>query len=112
MDSEWIKQGVGNSLYVRPFVFASQATVQAIASLEYTFLIICSPAKSYYDGEKINVLVAEKYSRAANGGVGFAKAAGNYAAQFYPTSEATKKGFNKLYGQIPKNTNILRKLVQ
>ena len=96
LDSEWIKQGVGNSLYVRPFVFASQATVQAIASLEYTFLIICSPAKSYYDGGKINVLVAEKYSRAANGGVGFAKAAGNYAAQFYPTSEAMKKGFQQI----------------
>ena len=96
LESEWIKKGVGNSLYVRPFVFASQATVQAIASLEYTFLIICSPAKSYYDGGKINVLVAENYSRAANGGVGFAKAAGNYAAQFYPTSEATKKGFQQI----------------
>ena len=57
---------------------------------------ICSPAKSYYDGGEINVLVAEKYSRAANGGVGFAKTAGNYAAQFYPTSEATKKGFQQI----------------
>ena len=86
--------------------------MQAIASLEYTFLIICSPAKSYYDGGEINVLVAEKYSRAANGGVGFAKAAGNYAAQFYPTSEATKKVSNKLFGQILRITNILKKQVQ
>ncbi|MBF10991.1 MAG: branched chain amino acid aminotransferase [Flavobacteriaceae bacterium] len=96
LDSEWIRPGVGNSLYIRPFVFASQPTVQATASLEYIFMIICSPVKSYYDGVEINVLIAEEYSRAANGGIGFAKAAGNYAAQFYPTSEALKKGFQQI----------------
>lgn len=59
-------------------------------------MIICAPVKSYYTGGEINVLIAEKYSRAANGGVGFAKAAGNYAAQFYPTSQALKKGFQQI----------------
>ncbi|MDG2503191.1 MAG: aminotransferase class IV, partial [Flavobacteriaceae bacterium] len=66
------------------------------ASMEYTFMIICAPVKSYYSGGEINVLIAEEYSRAANGGVGYAKAAGNYAAQFYPTSEALKKGFQQI----------------
>ena len=59
-------------------------------------MIICAPVSTYYSGEDINVLIAEEYSRAANGGVGFAKAAGNYAAQFYPTSEALKKGFQQI----------------
>ena len=59
-------------------------------------MIICAPVSTYYSGGDINVLIAEEYSRAANGGVGFAKAAGNYAAQFYPTSEALKKGFQQI----------------
>ena len=96
MDKEWIKKGAGNSLYVRPFVFASQAGVQASASNAYKFMIICSPVASYYSGGEVYVQVAEKYSRAAAGGVGYAKAAGNYAAQFYPTSLAHKEGFQQI----------------
>ena len=95
LDKDWVSPGLGNSLYVRPFVFASQPSVQASASDEYKFMIICAPVKAYYGGE-INVLVSEKFSRAANGGVGFAKAAGNYAAQFYPTSLAQKQGFQQI----------------
>ena len=96
LDKEWIKPGEGNSLYIRPFVFASQPSVQASAAGEYIFMIICAPVKAYYSGGEISVLIAEEFSRAANGGVGFAKAAGNYAAQFYPTSEALKKGFQQI----------------
>ena len=96
LDKDWVKPGYENSLYIRPFVFASEYTAQATASTEYIFMIICTPVKSYYNGENINVLVSEKYSRAANGGVGYVKAAGNYAAQFYPTSEAAKKGFQQI----------------
>ena len=91
MDSDWIKPGVGNSLYVRPFIFANQAGVSASASNRYSFMIICAPVGTYYSGE-INVLVSEKFSRAASGGVGYAKAAGNYAAAFYPTQLAQKEG--------------------
>jgi branched-chain amino acid aminotransferase len=96
LDKEWIKKGTGNSLYIRPFVFANQAGVQASASNVYKFMIICSPVSSYYSSSEVHVQVAEKYSRAASGGVGFAKAAGNYAAQFYPTSLALKEGFQQI----------------
>ena len=58
-------------------------------------MIICSPAKAYYT-DKVRVLFAEKYSRSADGGVGFAKAAGNYAAQCYPTNLAQQKGFQQI----------------
>ncbi|MEW7281063.1 branched-chain amino acid aminotransferase [Aquimarina sp. 2201CG1-2-11] len=95
LDNDWIKQGFGNSLYIRPFVIATQASVSASEANEYKFLIICSPAQSYYSGD-VSVLIAEKYSRSANGGVGFAKAAGNYAGQFYPTNLAKEKGYQQI----------------
>ncbi|WP_339624590.1 branched-chain amino acid aminotransferase [uncultured Winogradskyella sp.] len=95
LDSEWIKPGLGNSLYIRPFVIATEPAISASPADTYRFMIICSPAKAYYN-EPVRVLFAEKYSRSADGGVGFAKAAGNYAAQFYPTSLAQKKGFQQI----------------
>lgn len=95
LDEAWIKKGLGNSLYIRPFMIATGAGVVANPSDEYKFMIILSPAKSYYSGE-VKVLIAEHFSRAANGGIGAAKAAGNYAAQFYPTSLANKEGFQQV----------------
>ncbi len=95
MDREWVRPGIGNSLYVRPFVFASEAGVQASAANQYRFMIICAPVGAYYGGE-VHVQIAEKFSRAAPGGVGYAKAGGNYAAQFYPTSLAAKEGFQQI----------------
>jgi branched-chain amino acid aminotransferase len=95
LDSAWIKKGLGNSLYIRPFVIATEPAIAALPAKQYKFMIICSPAKSYYSGE-VRVLFAKKYSRAANGGVGFAKAAGNYAAQFYPTNLANAKGYQQI----------------
>ncbi len=95
IDKEWVKKGLGNSLYIRPFMIATGKGVIASPSAEYRFMIILSPAKSYYSGE-VKVIIAEHYSRAANGGIGAAKAAGNYAGQFYPTSLANKEGFQQI----------------
>ena len=95
LDKDWIKKGIGNSLYIRPFVIATESAISASPANSYKFMIICSPARAYYKGE-VRVLIAQKFSRSANGGVGFAKAAGNYAAQFYPTNLASKKGFNQI----------------
>ncbi len=95
IDNAWIQKGEGNSLYIRPFIIASEGAISASPAEEYKFIIICSPAQSYYAGE-VRVLFAEKYSRSADGGIGFAKAAGNYAAQFYPTSLAHKEGYQQI----------------
>ncbi|GGW65954.1 branched-chain amino acid aminotransferase [Winogradskyella epiphytica] len=95
LDNEWIKPGMGNSLYLRPFIIATEPAISASPANTYRFMIICSPAKAYYNAP-VRVLVAEEYSRSADGGVGFAKAAGNYAAQFYPTSLAQEKGFQQV----------------
>lgn len=95
LENEWIKSGYGNSLYIRPFVIATQASVSASEADEYKFMIICSPAQSYYSGD-VSVLVAEKFSRSASGGFGYAKAAGNYAGQFYPTKLAQEQGYQQI----------------
>ncbi len=95
LDREWIKQGFGNSLYIRPFVIATQEGVAASPANEFKFMILFSPAQAYYKGE-VKVVIAEHYSRSADGGVGAAKAAGNYGAQFYPTNLANEKGFQQI----------------
>ena len=95
LDKEWIKPGMGNSLYIRPFSIAIEPAIAASPAEEYRFMIICAPAKAYYSGA-VKVLIAEQYSRSADGGVGYAKAAGNYAAQFYPTKLAQEKGFQQV----------------
>ena len=105
IDKEWIKKGNGNSLYVRPFVFASEPSINASEANAYKFMIICTPAKSYYDNQEIWVKIEEKYSRAARGGVGYAKAAGNYAAQFYPTQIAKDEGFQQIIWTDSNNHN-------
>ncbi|SFA69169.1 branched-chain amino acid aminotransferase [Flavobacterium swingsii] len=95
IEKEWVKKGLGNTLYIRPFMIAIGTGVIAQPSTQYRFMIILSPAKSYYSGE-VKVIIAEHYSRAANGGIGAAKAAGNYSAQFYPTKLANDQGFQQI----------------
>jgi len=95
LERDWVKKGLGNTLYIRPFMIAIGSGVIAAPSTQYRFMIILSPAKSYYSGE-VKVIIAEHYSRAANGGIGAAKAAGNYSAQFYPTKLANEKGFQQI----------------
>lgn len=95
IDSEWIQKGEGNSLYIRPFIIATEHGISASASNRYKFMIICSPVQAYYAGE-VRVVIADKYSRSANGGVGYAKAAGNYAGSFYPARLAREKGFQQV----------------
>ncbi len=95
IEKDWVQKGKGNSLYIRPFMIAIGSGVIAAPSTQYRFMIILSPARSYYSGE-VKVIIAEHYSRAANGGIGAAKAAGNYSAQFYPTRLANEMGYQQI----------------
>ena len=95
LEKDWIPTTQNSSLYIRPFMFASGTGFHASPSNEYTFIIACSPSGAYFGG-KVKVLIEEKYARAANGGVGFAKAGGNYAGQFYPTNLAIEKGYQQV----------------
>jgi len=95
LEKDWIPQKAGSSLYIRPFMFASGTGFHASPADEYKFMIALAPSGAYFSG-KVKVLIEETYARAANGGVGYAKAGGNYAAQFYPTKLAADKGYQQV----------------
>lgn len=95
IDKDWIPTNEGSSLYIRPFMFASGEGFHASPADGYTLVIATAPSGSYFSGT-LKVSIEEKYARAANGGVGFAKAGGNYAAQFYPTQLAIEKGYKQV----------------
>jgi branched-chain amino acid aminotransferase len=95
LEKAWIPTDEGSSLYIRPYVFATEAAIKANPSLEYRFAIICSPVSAYFSSA-IAVKIEERFSRAAPGGFGYAKAAGNYAGQFYPTELAKAEGYQQV----------------
>ena len=95
IDSDWIPKTPGSSMYIRPFVLATGNGFHASPADEYKFVIACAPSGAYFGGE-LRVLIEQTYSRSANGGVGFAKAGGNYAGQFYPTQLAIEKGYQQV----------------
>lgn len=95
LDQDWIKKGIGNVVYIRPFVIATEPAVLATPSQNYKFMIILSPVKAYFTGD-VSVVIAQQYSRSADGGVGAAKAAGNYAGQFFPTAIAAERGYQQV----------------
>ncbi len=95
MDEAWVPDGEGASLYIRPFMIATDSFVGVRPSERYTFSIFTCPVNAYYK-DPVKVKVETKYTRAAPGGTGFAKAAGNYAASLYPSKLAQEKGFHQL----------------
>tara|TARA_R110002051_G_scaffold100879_3_gene171346 strand:- start:34294 stop:35361 length:1068 start_codon:yes stop_codon:yes gene_type:complete len=95
LEEKWIPTKEGSSMYIRPFMFASGEGFHASPANEYKFMICLAPSGAYFAG-KVKVLIEETYSRSANGGVGYAKAGGNYAGQFYPTQLAIEKGYNQV----------------
>lgn len=95
MDHEWIPTGELSSLYIRPFMFATDEYIGVKASENYRFMIITSPVNAYY-GKPVRVKVERHYTRAARGGTGFAKAAGNYAGSMQPARLANEQGYDQL----------------
>ena len=95
LEKNWVPKNPGSSLYIRPFIFASGTGFHASPADKYKFIIALAPSGAYFSG-KVKVKIEETYSRAANGGVGYAKAGGNYAGQFYPTQLAVKEGYHQV----------------
>lgn len=95
LDKDWIPTKEGSSLYIRPFLFATDDFVGVRPSQKFSFIIFTCPVNSYYP-KPINVLVEQHYTRAFKGGAGFAKAAGNYGISMLPTLEAQQRGFDQL----------------
>ena len=96
--SDWIPTLAGTSLYVRPFIFATDPFVGVRQSKTYKFMVILSPVGAYYpEGlNPVKIYVEEKYVRAVRGGTGFTKCAGNYAASLKSQTEAKHKGYTQV----------------
>ena len=95
LDKAWVPAKAGNALYLRPFVFASEARFGVKVSDEYRFIIFTGPVPSLY-ADPIKVKVETEYIRAAKGGTGFAKCGGNYGAAFLPTQQARLEGYDQV----------------
>jgi branched-chain amino acid aminotransferase len=95
IDQNWIPAIADHSLYIRPFMFSSDHIIGVKPSDSYKFMIILSPTGPYYIAP-MRIYVEEKFVRAAPGGVGYAKAAGNYGAAMYATAQAKKQGYDQV----------------
>ncbi len=95
LDKNWIPSLPDHSLYIRPFMFSTDAIIGVKPSETYKFIIILSPTGPYYTAP-MKIFVEETYTRAAPGGVGFSKNAGNYGAGMLPTSNAKKAGYDQV----------------
>jgi branched-chain amino acid aminotransferase len=95
LDKNWIPNQKDHSLYIRPFMFSSDEMIGVRASEKYKFIIILSPTGPYY-AAPMRINVEEQYVRAVPGGIGYAKAAGNYGAAMYATAQAKKQGYDQV----------------
>lgn len=110
IDQDWIPQGEGTALYIRPFIFATDAQLGVHPAKTYKFFVILSPVGSYYEGglDPVKIYVEDEYVRAVRGGMGFAKTAGNYAASLKAQAVAATKG----YAQVLWLDGVERKYIE
>ncbi|HLV07411.1 MAG TPA: branched-chain amino acid aminotransferase, partial [Croceibacterium sp.] len=97
-DREWFPSVEGGSLYLRPFMFASEPFLGVRPAKQYKFLVISSPAGNYFKSGSpaVSIWVSGDYTRAAPGGTGAAKCGGNYAASLVPQAEAIARGHDQV----------------
>ncbi len=95
VERDWIPTAAGTSLYIRPFIFATDPYLGVRPSHTYRFMIILSPSGAYYPQglNPVNIYVESEYVRAVKGGTGFAKTPGNYAASLIAQANAYKRGY-------------------
>lgn len=109
LDKEWILADEGYSLYIRPFMFSNDNFLGVRTALNYKFMIITSPAAKYFS-EPLKVVVEDYFVRAAEGGMGYAKASGNYAVSLYPTKLAQQKGYHQIIWTDAKEHKYIEEL--
>ncbi len=95
VDKDWVSDKEGNSLYIRPFMFATDESLGVIPSKSYKFIIFTSPASVYY-ADSVRLKIETEFVRAAEGGIGFAKSGGNYAASLLPAKKALEEGYTQV----------------
>jgi len=98
VDEDWVPHAPGTSLYIRPFIIASDVALGVHASKTYIFCVICSPSGSYYAGgmSPVKIYVENDDVRAVRGGTGFTKCGGNYAGSIRAAEKAEKAGYSQV----------------
>lgn len=98
IDRDWIPADKGTSLYIRPFIIATDAHLGVSPSKTYLFMIILSPSGAYYESglSPVGIWIEDEYVRAVRGGMGFAKTGGNYAASLAAQVKAHDEGFSQV----------------
>jgi branched-chain amino acid aminotransferase len=98
LERDWVPDKEGTSLYIRPFIFATEPFLGVRPSNQYLFVIILSPVGSYYKGglSPTKIFVEDEYTRAARGGTGEAKVGGNYAASLKSQEKAHALGYSQV----------------
>jgi len=98
VEKDWVPSKDGESLYIRPFIFACDPFLGVKPGAHYLFMIILSPSGAYYASglNPVNIYVESKYVRAVRGGMGFAKTGGNYAASLIGQDEAHKQNYSQV----------------
>lgn len=97
-DQVWVPAGDEQSLYLRPFMFASEPFLGVRPAAEVTYMVIASPVGSYFSGgvKPVSIWLSTEYTRAGRGGTGAAKCGGNYAASLAPMLEAAEHGCDQV----------------
>lgn len=98
VDRDWVPSDPGTSLYIRPFVIATDAFLGVAPSKTYLFMVILSPSGAYYESglEPVGIWIEDEYVRAVKGGMGFAKTGGNYAASLIAQVKAHDSGYSQV----------------
>ena len=98
IDKDWIPTEPGTSLYIRPFIIATDEFLGVAPSKTYLFIVILSPSGAYYESglAPVGIWIEDEYVRAVRGGIGFAKTGGNYAASLIAQVKAHDGGYSQV----------------
>lgn len=111
-DKQWVPGGDGEALYLRPFMFATEAFLGVRPAKEISYRVIASPAGNYFGGElkPVRIWVSRDYNRSVPGGMGSAKTGGNYAGSLLPQQQAAEKGCDQVLFLDPIHDNAIEEL--
>ncbi|MGN6396935.1 MAG: branched-chain amino acid aminotransferase [Mucilaginibacter sp.] len=109
IDRDWIPAKPHHAMYIRPFMFATDPYLGVAPSKTYKYMVLIGPTGPYFS-KTLRVKIETKYTRAAEGGMGYAKSAGNYGGSMLPAKKATEEGFDQLIWTDAKNHEYIEEM--
>jgi len=109
IDREWIPGKANHSMYIRPFMFATDRYLGVAPSTTYKYMVLLGPTGPYFS-KTLRVKIENFYTRSAEGGMGYAKSSGNYGGAMYPAKKATEEGFDQLIWTDAKNHEYIEEM--